>query len=225
MERGFCKAQRDMYFRPNRWFVSPAAWTAQQFSQHYAVPEAQVLPSWVESIERRVTRNARPVVLGDFRTVNKGSDVIARLRDAVPNVEVRLLSFTYEQRKEVYAHADAYLCLSMSEGGSSRCRTPKPPRLPLITPDVGNYLEYGESQVIPWQTRDDTAFVARALERALSTPRGPSFFESWTFDKWRKTWRTLLEQVADVKQREPVLGTASESRALVLTDPRSPVGG
>jgi len=79
--------------------------------------------------------------------------------------------------------------------------------LPLVTTDVGNYLEYTESQVIPWQKRDDTGFVAQALERALSTPRGPSFFESWTFDKWRKSWRTLLEQVADVKQREPVLGT------------------
>ena len=207
MERGFCQAQREMYLRPNRWFVSPAAWTAQQFSQHHGVPEALVLPSWVESIPRRVANNARPIVLGDFRTVNKGSDVIARLREAVGKLDFRVLSFTYEQRKEVYANADAYLCLSMSEGGSFSVSDAEATGLPLITTDVGNYLEYSESQVIPWQTRDDTAFVASALERALSTPRGPSFFESWTFDRWRKSWRTLLEQVADVKHREPVLGT------------------
>jgi glycosyltransferase involved in cell wall biosynthesis len=207
MERGFCKAQRDMYLRPNRWFVSPAAWTAQPFSQHHGVPEAQVLPSWVETIERRVTNNARPVVLGDFRTVNKGSDVIARLREAEGKIDFRVLSFTYEQRKEVYANADAYLCLSMSEGGSFSVSDAEATGLPLITTDVGNYLEYTESQVIPWQKPDDTAFVASAVERALSTPRGPSFFESWTFEKWRKAWRTLLEQVADVKRREPVLGT------------------
>jgi glycosyltransferase involved in cell wall biosynthesis len=146
-------------------------------------------------------------VLGDFRTVNKGSDVIARLRHAMGEIDFRVLSFTYEQRKAVYANADAYLCLSMSEGGSFSVSDAEATCLPLITTDVGNYLEYSESQVIPWQKRDDTAVVEGALERALSTPRGPSFFESWTFEKWRKAWRTLLEQVADVKHREPVLGT------------------
>ena len=58
------------------------------------------------------------------------------------------------------------------------------------------------------ELRDDTAFVADALERALALPRGPSFFDAWTFDEWRKAWRTLLAQVADVKHREPVLGTS-----------------
>ena len=208
MERGFCQAQRDMYLRPNRWFVSTAAWTTQQFSQHHGVPEATLLPSWVESIARRVTNNARPIVLGDFRTVNKGSDVIERLRAAMPGIDFRLLACTYEQRKDVYGNADAYLCLSMSEGGSFSVSDAEATGLPLITTDVGNYLEYTESQVIPWQKRDDTAFVSSEVERALSSPRGPSFFDSWTFDKWRKAWRTLLEQVADVKHREPVLGTS-----------------
>jgi len=205
-ERSFCKAQRDMYLRPNRWFVSTAAWTAQQFSQHHGVPPALLLPSWVETLPRRMVHNSRPIVLGDFRTVNKGSDVIARLKEAMPELDFRLLSCTYEQRKEVYGNADVYLCLSMSEGGSFSVSDAEATRLPLITTDVGNYLEYTASQVIPWQKRDDTRFLKSELDRALSTPRGPSFFESWTFDKWRKSWRTLLEQVADVKHREPVLG-------------------
>ena len=207
MERGFCRAQHDMYRRPNRWFVSTAAWTARQFSQHYGVPEAQLLPSWVESIMRRTPNNPRPIVLGDFRTVNKGSDVIARLREAVPTVDFRLLACTYDQRKDVYGNADAYLCLSMSEGGSFSVSDAEATCLPLITTDVGNYLEYTASQVIAWQKRADIAFVAGEVDKALSTPRGASFFEHWTFDKWRKAWRTLLEQVADVKHREPVLGT------------------
>ena len=208
MERGFCKAQRDMYLRPNRWFVSTAAWTAQQFSQHHDVPPALLLPSWVETLPRRIANNPRPIVLGDFRTVNKGSDVIAKLRDALPAVDFRLLACTYEQRKEVYGNADAYLCLSMSEGGSFSVSDAEATTLPLITTDVGNYLEYTASQVIPWQKRDDTAFVVGEVERALSSARGPSFFENWTFDKWRKAWRTLLEQVSDVKHREPVLRTS-----------------
>lgn len=206
MERGFCQAQRDMYLRPNRWFVSIAAWTAQQFSLHHGVPEAEVLPSWVEAIPRREAHHARPIVLGDFRTVNKGSDVIDRLREAMPEVEFRTLVCTYEQRKEIYANVDAYLCLSMSEGGSFSVSDAEATCLPLVTTDVGNYLEYSESQVIPWQKRDDVDLVKNEVARALSRSRGASFFESWTFDKWRKAWRTLLERVADVKHREPVLG-------------------
>lgn len=208
MERGFCQAQRDMYLRPNRWFLSIAAWTAQQFTLHHGVPEAEVLPSWVESIPRRSTRSARPIVLGDFRTVNKGSDVIERLRSAMPEIEFKTLVCTYEQRKEIYGNVDAYLCLSMSEGGSFSVSDAEATSLPLVTTDVGNYLEYSASRVIPWQKRDDIEVVKRELEQALSSPRGPSFFESWTFDKWRKAWQTLLERVADVKHRDPVLGAA-----------------
>jgi hypothetical protein len=207
MERGFCRAQRAMYSKPNRWYLSAAAWTAQQFSLHHGVPLAPVLPSWVESMARRSQSgpNARPIVLGDFRTFNKGSEVIAKLGAARPDLEFRDLKCTYEQRKEVYGAADAYLCLSLSEGGSFSVSDAEATALPLVTTDVGNYLEYSESYVIPWQKRDDVAFVLAELDRALSGPRGPSFFEAWTFDSWRAAWREKVEEVADGKPRDPLL--------------------
>ena len=174
MERGFCKAQRDMYCIANRWFVSSALWTAQQFSEHHGVALARILPSWVESIARRGASNARPVVLGDFRTANKGSEVIKKLSLAIPQVEFRLLSCTYDKRKDVYGNADAYLCLSLSEGGSfsvsdaearRRCRWS--PRMSATT------LEYTSSRVIPWQQREDVGGVAsvRSMQRAGGAAR------------------------------------------------------
>lgn len=205
MERGFCRAQREMYSRPNRWFLSIARWTADRFSEHYGVPLAPVLPSWVESIERSGVKHARPVVLGDFRTFNKGSEVIAKLTAAMPHVEFRTLKTTYEKRKVVYADADAYLCLSLSEGGSFAVSDAEAATLPLITTDVGNYLEYPASYLIPWQKRDDTSLVTEQVERALSTARGPSFFEAYTFEKWRAAWRAQVEEVAAVKERAPLL--------------------
>jgi glycosyltransferase involved in cell wall biosynthesis len=211
MERSFCKAQRDMYCVANRWFVSSALWTAQQFSQHHGVALARILPSWVETIARPGASNARPVVLGDFRTANKGSEVVEKLSVAIPQVEFRLLRCTYDKRKDVYGNADAYLCLSLSEGGSFSVSDAEATSLPLITTDVGNYLEYTSSRVIPWQKREDVAAVASEVEQALVAPRGPSFFESWTFDKWRQAWRTLLEEVADVKHREPLLGPSARA--------------
>ena len=205
METGFCRAQREMYRRPNRWFLSAARWTAEQFSQHHGVPLAPVLPSWVESIPRLVTSHARPVVLGDFRTFNKGSEVVAKLSAARPELEFRDLRCTYEKRKDVYGIADAYLCLSLSEGGSFSVSDAEATTLPLVMTDVGNYLEYSASHVISWQSRDEAAVVATALDVALSTPRGPSFFEEWTFEKWRRAWRLQVEEVADGKHREPLL--------------------
>jgi hypothetical protein len=205
MEQGFCRAQRAMYALRNRWYLAPARWTAEQFSRHHGVPLARVLPSWVESITRSTPNNVRPIVLGDFRTFNKGSDVVAKLSAARPNIEFRDLKCTYETRKESYAAVDAYLCLSLSEGGSFSVSDAEATSLPLVTTDVGNYLEYSASYVIPWQKRADVGIVLAALDRALSEPRGPSFFEAWTFDKWRAAWRTTVEEVAAVKQREPLL--------------------
>lgn len=204
-ERAFCRAQRDMYRLPNRWFLSAAQWTAQQFSEHYGVPLAPVLPSWVESMTRRATPSARPVVLGDFRTFNKGSEVVAKLSAARPRFEFRDLRCTYEQRKTVYGIADAYLCLSLSEGGSFSVSDAEATTLPLVMTDVGNYQEYTASRVIPWQRRDDVELVLAELDQALSSARGPSFFEHWTFEKWRRAWRSQVEEVASCKSREPLL--------------------
>lgn len=207
-ERALCEAQRAMYYRPNRWYTSLARWTSEQFSAHYGVPLAPVIPSWVEGITRRAGKNARPVVLGDFRSINKGREVVEPLQRALPGVEIRRLSCSYDTRKAVYAGVDAYLCLSLSEGGSFAVSDAEAAALPLVTTDVGNYLEYVSSYVVPWQRRDDVAFVAAQLEQALARPRGPSFFEAWTFEKWRDAWRALVTELADSKPRDALLGGA-----------------
>lgn len=209
--RVMCRAQRDMYGLPNRWFVAIAEWTARQFSSHYGVPLAPVLPSWVEPIEREPRSDGRKVVLGDFRTLNKGSQAVPRLRELSPYIEFRGLKCTYQTRKAAYAEADAYLCLSLSEGGSFAVSDAEAARLPLITTDVGNYVEYASSHVLPWQKRDDAAFVVQEVEQALATPRGPSFFDTWTFERWRDGWRNLVTEVASTKERAPLLSGAAAS--------------
>jgi hypothetical protein len=208
-----CGAQRQMYGLPNRWFVALAEWTAQQFSSHYGVPLAPVLPSWVEPIERKPPRDGRKVVLGDFRTLNKGSEAIAGLRELAPHIEFRPLKCTYQTRKAAYADADAYLCLSLSEGGSFAVSDAEAARLPLITTDVGNYLEYASSRVFSWQKRDAAAFVVQEVEQALARARGPSFFDGWTQEKWRDAWRDLVTEVASTKERVPLLLDATVAAA------------
>jgi hypothetical protein len=204
--RGKCWAQRRMFTRRNRWFVGYARWTSDEFSRHYGVPSAKVIFPWVEPIPREPRDPARrPVVLGDWRTFNKGKDVIPKLERRLPQVEFRPLSCTYETRKAVYAEADLYLCLSLSEGGSFALTDAEAARMPIVTTDVGNCHEYKEAHVIPWSAREDVELVATTIERALATPRGPSFFESWTRERWIAAWHELVRDVATSSGRPALL--------------------
>jgi hypothetical protein len=206
--RRWCRAQRKMYTLGNRWFVAAARWTAQEFSRHLGVAQARVIPNWVELIRRDpATRNSRPVILGDWRTFNKGSEVVKLLQTRLPHLDFRLLATDYHNRASVYGKADGYLCLSLSEGGAFSVSDAEATALPLVTTDVGNYLEYDQAQVVPWQERDNLERVVGAIETALRQPRGPSFFESWTIDRWRQAWRELITEVADSEPRPPLLET------------------
>jgi len=201
-----CQAQLEMYRRPNRWYAAAARWTAQQFTEHYAVPEARIIPNWVERISRQIQRRKRPVVLGDWRTFNKGSMIIDKLRQQLPHLELLELQVADNLNPgQMYSAADCYLCLSLSEGGAYAVSDAEAATLPLVTTDVGNYLEYRESQVLAWSGRDKLERVAQGLEAALATPRQSSFFAEWTQPVWRQAWVTLLTEVSDTGRCPPLI--------------------
>lgn len=193
----FVDAQRKMYARPNRWFVAIAQWTADEFARHHDVAPARVIPNWVAPVERSSRpRPERPVVLGDWRNFNKGRDALAALQAARPDLEFRTLKCTYETRYQVYDQADAYLCLSLSEGGSYSMSDAEAMRLPLVATDVGNHREYSRAHILPWTDRDDTQVVSDHLDAAMAAPDRPSFFEDgWTREQWLAGWRGLVEEV------------------------------
>ncbi|HEX2734910.1 MAG TPA: hypothetical protein VHM70_25065 [Polyangiaceae bacterium] len=198
-EQQLCDAQRQMYQRPRRWFVALAEWTAEQFANHYAVPKPRIIPNWVDMpVRPKRSLGAKPVVLGDWRNFNKGSEIIPRLQERLPSFEFRTLVCTYQTRREAYHAADAYLCLSLSEGGSYSVSDAEAARLALVTTDVGNCEEYRAARVLPWQQRDDVKLIAEHLESALAGREG-AFFDDWTFEKWQRAWRQLVEEVADAR--------------------------
>lgn len=193
--RQLCAAQRAMYARKNRWFVSAAAWTSREFAGHYGVTPARVIPHWVEPIEWPVRpRGQRAVLLGDFRDWNKGKKLLPLLAAELPEVELRALSCTYETRKQAYQAADGYLSLSVSEGGSYAVCDAEAAGMPLVMTDVGNCDEFTQARKIPWQRRDDLPLVAATIRSALSEQRGPSFFARWSFDAWAEAWRGLVDE-------------------------------
>ena len=164
------------------------------------MPVAPVLVGWVPGLGEPAAaisgKRARPVVLGDFRTWNKGRDSMRRLAAGLPDFEFRPLVCSYDTRGAAYAQADAFLSLSVSEGGSYAVCDAEVLGLPLVMTDVGNCREFQRAVVIPWQARDDVELVARALERALGEARGESFYARFRFEDWQSAWRALIAQVA-----------------------------
>ncbi len=197
--RKICLAQERMYLKKNRFFMAPSRWTAEQFSSHYRVEQPPVIPSWVESIDG-VLRRGRPVILGDWRTWNKGNgELIDKLRKKLQEYEFCHLDCSYETRKEAYRRAHCYLCLSLSEGASYAMADAEAARLPIVTTDVGSYLEYDDSVVISWKERGNIDLVSRALRQALEMERRKSFFDTWTFEKWKTAWQQFVDYVAGLE--------------------------
>ncbi len=195
MARQYCDAQREMYQYPNRVFVSPAQWTSEEFSRHYGVSAAYLIPHWVEmprSIVKPVSN--RLVVIGDWRNFNKGQQAIEVLKVFRPDIEFRILQFTYDTRHEFYQQADLYLCLSLSEGGSYAMSDAVACGLPVVTTDVGNCFEY-DVEVISWRDRDQPDVVSAAIDRALARPHGRHFFEDYSLDTWSGKWRDLISAI------------------------------
>lgn len=193
------EAQRLMFLNQNRLYVAPSLWVKKQFEDHHA--KTLYIPHHVDTFgpaRRKPIRN--PIVIGDWRDFNKGADVIRRVAGKLKAVEFRKLNFppTKEAREKFYLDADAYLCLSLSEGAPYAVADAEACGLRVITTDVGLVHELKGATVIPWGKRDDPDVVIYAVKKALSAERRqPSFYASQGLDKWTSEWRRAVSEFWD----------------------------
>lgn len=205
--RYIVELQRRMFDAPNRTFVAPSAWVAEQFKgEAYrdvvdadwspGRPEysATVIPHWVDPIPP-LPKSGKPIVIGDWRDNNKGANVWKKLAAACPQWDFAPLNFRDDAgRRKQYGEASLYLCLSLSEGGSYSMCDAEAAELPICSTDVGNYREFDDCEVIPWQNRDDVGMVAEAIERKLKAGRRkPSFYRECTFEAWKAAWEAVIQ--------------------------------
>jgi glycosyltransferase involved in cell wall biosynthesis len=194
-------AQRFMLHLPNRIFVAPSSWVAEVFKRY--APHGYdplVLPHWVPLIKSDVTLEGRPfkTVIGDWRNHNKGSDVWEKVNTRMgdqDNVILRQLDFSTEKEKrEIYLKADAYLCLSLSEGAPYSVADAEAAGLPIATTEVGNVHEFMDVWKI--EDRENIDEVCDAVRGALegASTRGPSFFEKHNFEAWQAAWKVVIDE-------------------------------
>lgn len=191
-------AQRLMFHVSNRIFVAPSKWVGETF-RRYAPSDYDplVLPHWVPIISGKYPDKflnyGKPVVIGDWRNFNKGAEVVPRLRLEMPEVEFVQLDFSDRKLGDAYyLAADAYLCLSLSEGAPYSVADAEAAGLPIASTGVGNVYEFEDSWLI--EDREKTSFVCDAVRGALggAKTRGPSFFEKHNFESWKAAWSVVI---------------------------------
>lgn len=194
--------QRRVLARPNTFFVAPSGWVHQKFyelapdSRQY-LRNSFPIPHWTQPWEEKLvgTVKMRPLVVGDWRNFNKGAGQIDAVRKACPEVCFEQLDFepTPEGRERAYRHADAYLCLSLSEGAPYSVADAEAQGLPIITTKVGNVEEFTGCYVV--QDRDPE-LVASAVRFALAQHpqrRRHTFYTTFTWSCWRARWGHVLD--------------------------------
>jgi hypothetical protein len=185
-----------MFSVNNRTFVAPSAFMVKRFradcglNGHFNPP---VIVNWVDPIPR-LERAGKPKIIGDWRDHNKGASAVRKLAAACPQWDFEPLNYQDEAgRLRRYGEASLYLCLSLSEGSPYSVCDAEAAALPIVTTDVGNYLEFQDAEVLSYAYRDSVGLVASAIERKLRVGRRlPSYFESYTFDRWRSDWARAI---------------------------------
>ncbi len=196
--------QVGMFSYRNRYWVAPSVWARDEFTKRNSFPAgySAVIPHWAKRFGPAPKRSRqRPVVIGDWRDTNKGSDVFPILQKRLPQFEFRQLNFKPAAREPFYLDADLYLCLSVSDGAPYSVADAEACELPIVTTNVGWATEFKSSTVIQWLERGNIDVVGQAILERLSKGRTEkSFFEDWTFERWRDTWVGAVEAVSRVER-------------------------
>ncbi len=192
--------QKAVLSRPRTIFVAPSAWVASVFREIAppTYPERTFfIPHWVPEIPVACGREdalkvRRPIVIGDWRTENKGSAIWPILARAIPKFEFRVLEYdpdSEEARHRAYQSADVYLCLSLSEGCPYSVLDAEAARIPIVTTLTGCALDVPACIL---QDRNDVEEIRRCLDAALDFSPRPRLY---TFEMWAGAWRQVLGKI------------------------------
>jgi hypothetical protein len=192
--RNIVELQRRILDVPNRKFVAPSQWVADQFWPRQKRASIRVIPHWVDPIPSNGRSGNNPIIIGDWRDWNKGSGIWSALAAKCPQWDFRQLSFKNESEKIAqYGSASLFLGLSLSEGAGYALADAEAAGLPIVTTDTGLYLEFNECTIVPWWRRDDLDLVAAAIARQLENPGTPAFYRFYSFNDWAAQWREVVQ--------------------------------
>ena len=195
--RDMVDLQTKMLTLPNRTYVAPSDWVGLQFAA--LAPEQagycfHTIPHWVEPIPA-LPKWGKPKIIGDWRDNNKGAGVWKKVAARYPQWHFEQLRFADDAGRRVqYGTASLYLCLSLSEGGPYSVCDAEAAELPIVTTDVGNCVEFQDSEIVAWEQRDNIEIIGGLIEHKLKVGRlRPSFYREYTFEVWKQKWEQVIQ--------------------------------
>lgn len=196
-----CQDQADMFHVKHRIFVAPSRWVRAEFASWHDLPAdyARVILHWVPVISHQVRNGGPPTILGDWRDENKGVGLWRGLAAELPQYRFQKLACKSDaERIAAYRQADAYLCLSLSEGGAYATLDAEAAGLPVITTPTGMAMDFSWWHTLPFvQDRTDARLIASTIAKALRAPRPASIYDRYTFESWATLWRAAVDDVRD----------------------------
>lgn len=150
----------------------------------------------------KTTWNNKPVILGNWTDVNKGSKIVDILKNKLSNYEFKRLSVTMDQtgyedfnrrKQDIYLQSDIFLQISLCEGNSFATLDALICGIPIVASNVGLfYKDVPEDCFVKleWERNGDPQYVQEKLEYAwkhreeLSKKSRQWFLNNCSFDDW-----------------------------------------
>lgn len=190
--------QERMFYLRNRTYVASSGWLLEQFSRHHGLPVnyGMILPNWVHKINRPPIRRRnthRYVIIGDWRTPGSGSLIIEKMRRKYPEFDFKQLKCTHIARQREFSEADAYICLSKSEGSSYTLADAEAADLPIVSTPTGNIYEFQYDKILDINKLDNLEHISSQIHNAIIDGKnGQSYYSSYRFNEWANAWKNII---------------------------------
>lgn len=157
--------------------------------------------------------NIKPVVLGNWCHVKKGSKVIPVIKDklgdkfifnqlrcSMKNGDIEQFN---KEKQKIYVDSDIFLQISSSEGNSFATLDALICGLVIVASDVGLFFRDVPDDCfvkMDWRRQDDPDYVKKCLEKAwenreeLSKNARKWYFENCNMEMFKEKWHKILEK-------------------------------
>lgn len=198
----YVEQQDKMALRKNNFYVSTSTFMQEELYKKYNLKSKTILNSTNLQELKKDSQNNKPIIIGDWRDNNKGLLIIDKLRNSLTQYEFKQIKCSFFDKEKEYRNADAYLCLSLSEGNSYSMLDALHYNIPVISTNVGlfandyqqnygikiNYLERENIEIIKF------SIESIILNKKLFSPRN-KIIEIMSFDNWAIEWNNIIKEV------------------------------
>ena len=214
-----CSGQEKMlhYRNPNTTkIISISQFCSDEFTKYYdevykKFKNTKILhTSELNENKFKTIWNSKPVVLGNWVDVNKGSKIVNILKNKLPNYHFKKLSINMDEngydnfnkrKQDIYLQSDIFLQISLCEGFSYSALDALICGIPVVSSNTGLfYKDIPEDCFVKleWERNNDVKYIQEKLEYAwkhkeeLSKKAREWYMKNCRFKDWIDEMRKII---------------------------------